>query len=187
MRRVAAWVGVTVAAFLLVGGALHFPGTLDDVGLEPGPLILGGLTGLLIGAAQLFALRGVLSRPWLWPGATAIGMAITHAMGDGVSTTTGYVPVAVVGGFATGVLQAAVLRRPLWAVATAGAFVIGIAGGYALAFAMGFNSIFSDDTNARYLILLGLTSVLYALFTAPLFAQIRPEERLPILASDGAA
>ena len=187
MRRVATWVAVSVAAFLLVGGALHFPGTLDDVGFEIGPLIFGGVTGLLIGAVQLAALRGMLARPWLWPVATAIGIAITHGLGDGVSTTTGYLPVAVVGGLATGALQAAVLRRPLWAVATACAFVLGIAGGHALAFALGFNSIFPDDATARAVIIVVLTAVLYALFTAPLVAQIRPEKRLSILASDGAA
>ena len=175
MSRVALWIGVTFAGVVVVGGALHFPGTLDGVGLEVGPLILGGVTGLLIGAAQLVALRGMLAQPWLWPVATAVGMAITHALGDGVTESTGYLPVAVVGGLATGVLQAAVLRRPLWVVATAAAFVIGIARGYALAFALGFNSIFSEDATARQVIVVGLTAVLYALFTAPVFAQIRPE------------
>lgn len=183
----ARWVVVTIAGYLFVGGALHFPGTLDDVGPEIGPLILGAVTGLLIGAAQLIALRRLLPRPWLWPLATAVGLAITHGMGDGVSTQTGYLPVALVGGVATGVLQAAVLRQPWWVVATAGAFVIGIAGGHALAFQIGFSSQFDDDMTSRYAILLGLTAVLYALFTAPLIAQIRPEKRLPILPSDGAA
>jgi len=187
VSRVGIWIGVTVASVVVIGGVLHFPGTLDDVGFEVGPLILGGVTGLLIGAAQLLALRGSLARPWRWPVVTALGIAITHGMGDGVSTTTGYLPVAVVGGLATGALQAAVLRRPLWAVATACAFVVGIAGGYALAFALGFNSIFPDDAAARAAIIVGLTGVLYALFTAPVFAQIRPEKRLPILANDGAA
>jgi hypothetical protein len=65
--------------------------------------------------------------------------------------------------------------------------VLGIAGGHALAFGLGFNSIFPDDAAARAVIIVGLTAVLYAAFTAPLFAQIRPEKRLPILANDGAA
>lgn len=187
MSRVVRWVAITGAAFVIVGGALHFPGTLDNVGLEPGPLIYGGIAGLFIGAAQVFGLRGVLSRPWLWPAATAIGMAITHGMGDGVSPEAGYLPVAVVGGVATGVLQAAVLGRPLWAVATAVAFVIGMVGGYALGYQLGFSSIFPEDTTPRHAIMLALTGALYALFTAPLFASFPRKYGLPILGSDGAA
>lgn len=97
MRRLSAWAGLTVASFLVVGMFLHFPGSLDDVGLEPAPLIFGGLTGLLIGAAQLPALRGVLRSRWQWLLATAAGIAVTHAMGDGLSANSGYLPVALAG------------------------------------------------------------------------------------------
>jgi len=110
-------------------------------------------------------------------------MAITHEIGDGLSPEVGYLPVAIVGGIAVGILQAAVVRQPLWAVTTAAALTIGIFGGYTLAFAVGFNSIFDDDALARQGIMTGLSAVLYALFTAPVFARIRPENRLPILAS----
>jgi len=109
MSSAVRWVVVTVVAYVVVGGILHFPGSLDDVGLEPGPLAFGAVTGLLIGGAQLFALRGLLAQPWLWPVATSAGMAITHGTGDGLSPAAGYLPVAIVAGIAVGVLQAAVL------------------------------------------------------------------------------
>jgi hypothetical protein len=187
MNRVGAWIAVTVVAFMVVGGMLHFPGTLDGDGPALGPVILGGMTGLLIGGAQLVVLRPLLRHPWHWPAASAIGIAVTHAIGDGVSADVGYVPVAIIGGLATGALQAAVLRVPLWAVATTLAFAIGIAGGHALGFALGFNSIFPDDAVARGLIILGLTATLYALFTAPLFARMSRKNGVPILGSNGAA
>lgn len=173
MSRTATWVAVTTAAVVIFGGALHFPGTLDDVGPEVGPLVFGGVTGLLVGAAQLVPLRGRLRHRWRWPAATAAGMAITHGIGDGVSADVGYVPVAVIGGLAIGVLQALVLRMPIWGMATAAAFAIGIAGGNALAFALGFNSIFEEDAARRAVIIVGATGVLYGLFTAPLLARIR--------------
>ncbi len=183
MKAMVQWVVVTAPAYLIFGGVLHFPGTLDDVGLEPVPLAFGVVTGLLIGGTQLLVLRGRLARPWLWPLATAAGMAITHGIGDGLSPAAGYLPVAIVGGLAVGILQAAVLREPLWAIATFLALTVGIFGGYTLAFALGFNSIFDDDALARHGIMIGLSAALYALFTAPLFARIRPKDRLPILAS----
>ena len=187
MSSAVRWVVVTVVAYVVVGGILHFPGSLDDVGLEPGPLAFGAVTGLLIGGAQLFALRGLLAQPWLWPVATSAGMAITHGTGDGLSPAAGYLPVAIVAGIAVGVLQAAVLREPLWAPAAAAGLAIGIFGGYNLAYALGFNSIFDDDALARHAIMTGLSAILYALFTAPIFARIRPRNRVPILAGDGAA
>lgn len=183
MKAMVWWVVVTIPAYVIIGGILHFPGTLDDVGLEPGPFVLGAVTGGLIGGAQLLVLRGWLARPWLWPLATAAGMAITHGTGDGLSQDVGYLPVAIVGGLAVGILQAAVLREPLWAVATFAALTIGIFGGYTLAFGLGFNSIFDADAIARHAVITGLSAVLYAGCTAPLFARIRPKMGLPILAS----
>jgi len=57
--------------------------------------------------------------------------------------------------------------------------VVGIFGGYTLAFALGFNSIFEADATARQATMIGLTAVVYALCTAPLVARIRPKTGLP--------
>lgn len=74
-----------------------------------------------------------------------------------------------------------------WAVATTAAFVIGIVGGLALAVELGFGSIFSEDWAPRHAIVSGSTGVVYALFTAPLFARFPRNNGLPILGNDGAA
>jgi hypothetical protein len=172
MSRVIAWISLTVAGFLLAGTLLHFPGSLDDDPWAPSAFVLGALTGLAIGGLQLLAIRQVLRRPWAWPVATGLGIAITHGLGDGVSAAVGYLPVALIGGIATGVLQAGALRTPLWAVATAAAFVVGIIGGHALAVELGFGSIFDEDVFPRHAIIAGLTGVLYALLTASLLPPI---------------
>lgn len=177
MRRAVRWIAVTVPAYTIAGGGLHFPGSLDDVGPELGPLVFGSVTGVLIGCAQLFALQGVLAHPWLWPLATAAGMAITHGTGDGLSRDVGYLPVAIVGGIAVGMFQAAVLRRPVWAFATFAALAIGIFGGYTLGHALGFNSVFEDDAFARHATMTALSAVLYALFTAPIVARMAGDRR----------
>jgi hypothetical protein len=184
MSRVIAWISLTVAGFLLAGTLLHFPGSLDDDPWAPSAFVLGALTGLAIGGLQLLAIRQVLRRPWAWalrylllplwpsPLPPGLGIAITHGLGDGVSAAVGYLPVALIGGIATGVLQAGALRTPLWAVATAAAFVVGIIGGHALAVELGFGSIFDEDVFPRHAIIAGLTGVLYALLTAPLLPPI---------------
>ncbi|HAF11164.1 MAG TPA: hypothetical protein DCK98_13930 [Chloroflexi bacterium] len=115
-----------------------------------------------------------------------MGIAVTHALGDGRPPSSGYLPVALAGGLATGVLQAAVLRTPSWAVATTAAFVLGI-GGQAITRAAGFGSVFEEHWTLRHAIISGLAGALDALVTAPLIARIRPENGLPILGKDGAA
>jgi hypothetical protein len=112
-----------------------------------------------------------------------VGIAVTHAVGGGRPPSSGYLPVALAGGLATGVLQAAVLRTPSWAVATTAAFVLGI-GGQAITRAAGFGSVFEEDWTLRHAIISGLAG---ALVTAPLIARIRPENGFPILGKDGAA
>lgn len=181
------WIAVTVLAYVVFAGALHFPGSLDDVGPEVGPLIFGAVTGLLIGGVQLIALRGRLAHRWRWPVATALGMAVTHGVGDGLSTEVGYLPVAIVAGLAVGGCQAVVVRRGTWAVATALALGVGIFGGQQLAYAMGFNSIFEQDVTARHVIMTVASAVLYALCTAPIFARMGPDPGLPILAGEAPA
>lgn len=104
-------------------------------------------------------------------------MAITHEVGDGLSLAAGYLPIAIVAGVAVGALQAMVLRSPLWGLATASALFIGIFGGYTLAFALGYNSIFEQDATVRRVFMVALSALLYAAFTAPVFARIRLAER----------
>ncbi len=173
MKRAALWIGLTVTGFFVGGTALHFPGTLDDVGFGRTGLVLGGVTGLVVGSLQLVALRGIARPLWAWPLATAAGTAITHALGDGLPQAGGYLWVALGGGLALGVFQAAVLRTPAWVPAVLLSFVIGIVGGYQLAFAIGFNSRFEQDALARQVAMNVATGVAFALLTWPILARIR--------------
>ncbi len=169
MIRAVAWVGLTLIGFVLATG-LHFPGTLDNVGWEVGPMVLGAVTGIAIGALQLPVLRGLVRPLWLWPLATAAGIAVTHALGDGVSPGVGYVPVALIGGAATGALQAALLRSPLWAAATTLAFVVGIVGGRAIGVALGLRLADEDGLLGAAILSIG-TGAIYAALTVPLLIR----------------
>ena len=172
MSRLLAWLGLTVLGFVLAAG-LHFPGTLDDVGFQPGGFEIGAVTGLVIGAIQLVVLRGVMRPLWLWPIVMAAGIAVTHGLGDGLSEDVGYLPVAVGGGLATGVLQAVALRQTWWAIATCAGFVIGIAGGAPLTAALGFQDL------TRHVIMSAATGLAYAGLTAPLLLRKWAALRLP--------
>lgn len=160
------WFGVSSLGFVLAA-LLHFPGTLDGVGLELGPFIIGGVTGLVIGSMQVGLLRDLGRLIWLWPLATAFGFAATHGIGDGVTTEVGYLPVALIGGAATGALQAALLRRPAWAFATTGAFLIGLLGAPPLATVLGTTEL------VRQMVITGAVGVAYAALTVPLLKQAR--------------
>ena len=177
MSRAIAWAGLTVIGFVLATG-LHFPGSLDDVGLEPGPFVLGAVTGLVIGALQLPALRRVARPLWLWPLVTAVGIAVTHALGDGVSLAVGYLPVALAGGAVTGALQAALLRSPIWALATTLAFVVGMVGGQALGVTLGLDKT-SDDGLLRQALISAGTGAAYAALTLPLLMRKWAYLKLP--------
>ena len=172
--RAIAWVGLTLVGFVVATG-VHFPGTLDNVGLQVGPMVFGAVTGLVIGALQLPALRRVARPLWLWPLATAVGIAVTHALGDGVSVVVGYLPVALGGGAVTGALQAAVLRSPIWALATTLGFVVGMVGGQALGVTLGLDKS-PDDGLLRQAIISAGTGAAYAALTLPLLMRTVRDE-----------
>lgn len=103
---------------------------VDSVGAA---LVAGLIAGLVIGAAEWFALRRQVS--WLWIPATAAGMAVGLTAGAAlVGYGTGRGDVALLGavnGVAVGVMQALVLARHRipgalwWAVANPPAWALG--------------------------------------------------------------
>ena len=103
---------------------------VDSVGSA---LVAGLIVGLVIGAAEWFALRRHVS--WLWIPATAAGMAVGLTAGAAlVDYGTGRGDVALLGavnGVAVGVMQALVLARHRipgalwWAVANPPAWALG--------------------------------------------------------------
>ena len=96
-------------------------------------LVAGLIVGLVIGAAEWFALRRQVS--WLWIPATAAGMAVGLTAGAAlVDYGTGRGDVAMLGavsGVAVGIMQALVLARHRipgalwWAVASPPAWALG--------------------------------------------------------------
>ena len=106
-------------AFLLVG-------PVDSLGAA----LLGGfVTGALLGAVQAWALGRARPRPVVWVLATAVGLAAGLALGaDLVGYGTELVDLVLQGavtGVVVGAAQAAVLLRPLGALALAWPVLLG--------------------------------------------------------------
>ncbi|MEP7002914.1 MAG: hypothetical protein ABI888_00075 [Chloroflexota bacterium] len=75
-----------------------------------------------------------------------------------------------VGPAATGALQAALLRTPLWAASTTVALVVGIAGGHALGLTLGLRLADEDGLLGAAIISVG-TGAMYAALTLPLLIR----------------
>lgn len=147
-----AWVVASAVGFALAGAGLHFPGSFPvgsgvnatfDGGAAVVGAVLGAVSGLAVGALQWLVLRGRVARAALWIPATALGVAFTHALGDGLPAVVDYGPIGVVGGAVMGAAQFAVLgsrsRRAAtrWVLASAVGLAAGIAFGLVAAEATG--------------------------------------------------
>ena len=83
-----AWIAVTAAA---MGIGLLAGAWVVGYGTSIGELaVMGAITGLPVGAAQAFLLRGRLARAWVWavamPPLWALGWTVTAAAGVGVDS-----------------------------------------------------------------------------------------------------
>jgi hypothetical protein len=81
-----AWIGATAAA---MGVGLLAGAWVAGYGTSIGELaLMGAITGLPVGAAQAFLLRGRVAYPWVWAAAMpllwALGWTVTAAAGVGV-------------------------------------------------------------------------------------------------------
>ena len=83
-----AWIAATAAGM----GAGQLAGAwVAGYGTSAGELaVMGAITGVPVGAAQAFLLRGRLARPWVWAAAVpvlwALGWTVTAAAGVGVDS-----------------------------------------------------------------------------------------------------
>jgi hypothetical protein len=145
MTRTIAWIVATTVAMTVVGAALHFPGSSEiGSGIDAWQrdaavfgAVFGLISGAFVGGAQWLALGASLRRGLLLVAAMGLGVAVTHALGDGMPTSFGRLAVAAVGGLALGVGFAPLLRERLAFGAVIAAWVVGIVAGYAVTGALG--------------------------------------------------
>lgn len=101
------WTAATLLGYLFTGIGTHFPGSfpvgsgvLDS--LDPSAalvgLVIGGVGGGAIGTLQWLVLRSWIGVSWRWLVATALAVAVTHALGDGLPTSWEWPPLAIAGG-----------------------------------------------------------------------------------------
>lgn len=105
MIRSVAWVVATTLGLVVVGFIFHFPGSFGglgtwDVSAAIVGVILGAISGVLVGLMQWAALllpRRAGGRLVL---AMAIGIGVTHAVNDGGPNSIGLVGVSILSGLA---------------------------------------------------------------------------------------
>jgi hypothetical protein len=116
---VALWSVATMLGYLFAAVGTHFPGSFPvgsgvvtsfDTNAALFGLFIGGVGGLVIGSLQWLVLRSWLRITWRWLAATAVAMAVTHALGDGMPSSWQWPPLAVVGGLVMAGAQWIALR-----------------------------------------------------------------------------
>ncbi len=139
------WVLISVAAYVLLGFAFHFPSGFPPnngerfntpaliVGAFP-----GGFTVLVIGLLQALLLRQYFKGVRWWIVACVVSLAITHAIGDALSDSIALPVVQVTGGLLLGAAQWFVLKNQgltavVWTLASAVAWFVGLTLGLAIA------------------------------------------------------
>lgn len=132
-RRLWVWPVAILLGFPIGGYAADL--AMDGVDSVTAALVEGFIAGVILGAAEWFALRRWVS--WLWIPATCVGLAVGLAAGAAlVDYGIGRGELALMGavtGLVVGLLQAVVLVHArhsrsdaaLWAVATSAAWALG--------------------------------------------------------------
>ncbi len=151
------WVAATVAGCAIAGAVGHFPGSFPvgsgqtefSSSAATFGLVMGTMFGLPLGVAQWLVLRRPVGVGKLWIVATALGVGLMHALGDGLPAFNsnparfvgGWAAVGAIGGLGVGVLQALAARGRIiawtWIAGAVLAWPIGIAAGLLLAAASG--------------------------------------------------
>lgn len=153
------WVAATVAGCAIAGAIAHFPGsfpvgsgTQAEVSLSAATfgLVMGTLFALPLGVAQWLVLRRSLGVGKRWIVATAVGVGLMHAAGDGAPAPygtgilgigDGWIAIGALGGFIIGTQQVLAARGRLvawmWVAGSVIAWPLGILAGLSIAHGIG--------------------------------------------------
>lgn len=193
--RTAWWILVTVAGCAIAGGIAHFPGSFPvGSGTEVSPsagvfgLVMGTIFALPLGVGQWRVLRRSPGVGIRWIFATALGVGLMHALGDGLPAASGWslagaadgwVGAGAIGGLAIGALQALAARGRVlawtWIVTNTLAWPFGIALGLWLADTAGLMTQSGPGAWTQQHLLVGVVAGLVAgTLTALLLARSRP-------------
>jgi len=138
------WVVTSVAAYVLVGLAFHFPSGFPPNNGENfnAPALIvgafqGGFAGLVIGSLQALLLRQYFKGVRWWIIASLLGLSVTHAIGDALSDSIALPVVQIAGGVLLGATQWFVLKSQglnavVWTLASAVAWFVGLTLGLAV-------------------------------------------------------
>jgi hypothetical protein len=141
------WIGASVAGFALAGAVLHFPGSFPvgsgGTAFQPQAavvgLVMGAVSGAVAGVLLWWAIRPRASL-MLIP-ATALGFAVSHALGDGLPATFDYLVIGLAAGVVMGIAQLRAFRGPpdslLYITGSALGLAAGLILGLAIAQALG--------------------------------------------------
>lgn len=194
------WVAATVAGCAVAGAIGHFPGsfpvgsgTQSEFSPSAGAfgLLMGTIFALPLGVAQWLVLRRSIGIGRRWIVATALGIGVMHALGDGLPASDGWGParfaggwlaVGAIGGAAVGLLQVLAANGRLvawtWMVGSAIGWSCGITAGLLLAAMVGLMTQSGPAAWAQQHLFVGVVAALVAgILTGALLPHGRPPER----------
>lgn len=201
--RLLGWVAATVVGCAIPGAIGHFPGSFpvgSGTQTEFAPaaaaygLAIGTILALPLGVAQWLVARGSAGIGKRWIAATAVGVGIMHALGDGLpapgiwgplGVADGWLATGALGGVAVGALQASAARGRLvrwtWIAGSAVAWSVGIVAGLQLAYAVGLMAQTGPGAWALQHLLVGVVA---GLITGILTGALLPRTgRVPAVAA----
>ena len=178
--RSAFWVIASAVGFALTGMALHSPGASAvgnsyfawDVSAALFGAILGLVAGGFTGLLQIGALH---TRSYRLVVATALTVAVAHALADGAPGEWGVTPVAVLSGLVAAVAQGWAIRTfdPRNIALVAASWAAGWIGGTALAGALGLSGGSAPGTwAAEHAVIGAVIGLTYGAATAPAARRI---------------
>lgn len=149
---------------------------------------MGTIFAVPLGVAQWLVLRRSLGVGKRWIAATALGVGVMHALGDGlpapwrwgpVGMADGWLAVGTLGGVGIGTLQALASQGRLapatWIVANAIAWPLGIATGLWLAYGSGLMAQSGPGAWAQQHLLVGVVAgAVVGVLTGALLPRARP-------------